>query len=312
MDIIQTVKELFEPTFEAIGDSELDYDRKRALLYNMYCFACAVCPEYVGMPHKTLFEYGCCFLIEPERHPDYNRDDAEFVHTSASGDALSHGGRWYEKRGKYFIKYDYGSKLYERLVLGGVIPPQDRERIPALSLYAAAYLCCSMFEDLRPLWFTYYFYLDATNEPADEEYDEKLFRLLHVDGVYDRAIEVRGSMLIGDESELGEGKLFNWYKPFIARRRSVVFDVFEKRMAQKDFDFVADYSTELLKSYPENTTLMNWNAAARTERIVRDRDGAALGGLISDLKEYITFSPSPVLKKYLKLAELMKKNVDGN
>lgn len=312
MDIIQTVKELFEPTFEAIGDSELDYDRKRALLYNMYCFACAVCPEYVGMPHKTLFEYGCCFLIEPERHPDYNRDDAEFVHTSASSDALAHGGRWYEKRDKYFIKYDYGSKLYERLVLGGVIPPQDRERIPALSLYAAAYLCCSMFEDLRPLWFTYYFYLDATNEPVDEEYDEKLFRLLHVDGVYDRAMEVRGSMLVGDESELGEGKLFKWYKPFIARRRSVVFDVFEKRMAQKDFDFVAEYSTELLKSYPENATLMNWNAASRTERIVRDRDAAALGGLISDLKEYIAFSPSPVLKKYLKLAELMKKNVDGN
>ncbi len=311
MDIKQTVKELFEPTFEAIGDSELDYERKRALLYNMYCFACAVCPDYVGTPHKTLFEYGCCFLIEPERHPDYNRDEPEFVHTAASSDALSFGGRWYEKNDRYFIKYDYGSKLFDKLATGGVIPPQDRERIPALSLYAAVYLCCNMFAELRPLWFTYYFYLDATNEPVDEEYDEKLFSLLHSDDVYDKAVEALGSMLIGDESELGEGKLYKWYKPFIARRRKTLFDVLEKRMAQKDLDFVSEYSTEMLKNYPENATLMNWNAAARTERIIRDRDAAALGGLIADLKEYIAFSPSPVLSKYLKLAELMKKNVDS-
>ena len=36
---------------------------------------------------------------------------------------------------------------------------------------------CNVFKELRPLWFTYYFYLDATNEPVDEEYDEKLFSL---------------------------------------------------------------------------------------------------------------------------------------
>ena len=62
MDVKDTVKELFEPTFEAIGDSDLSYDQKRSLLYNLYCFACAVYPDYAAHPFNALFEYGCCFL----------------------------------------------------------------------------------------------------------------------------------------------------------------------------------------------------------------------------------------------------------
>lgn len=311
MDVMQTVKELFDPTFEAIGDSDLDYDQKRALLYNLYCFACAVSPDYVGSPCNTLFEYGCCFLIEPERHPDYSTDKPEFVHTAATDDVLPSGGRWYGRRGKDFIKYDYGSQLYERLVATGIIPPQDRAPIEQLSLYAAVYLACKLFKDLRPLWFTYYFYLDATNEPVDEEYDDKLFELLHEKDVYERAVEVNGSMLIGDETELGGAdKLIKWYKPFIDRRREYIFDVFEKRMASGDVDYVCEYSTELIKYYPESVALMNWNAAARTERVVRDKDANALPELIRDLRDYVSAADTPVLKKYLKLAELMKKNID--
>ncbi len=311
MDLRQTVKEVFEPTFEAVGDSELDYDRKRALLYNLYCFACAVYPEYVGEPHQTLFEYGCCFLTEPERHPDFRENDSAFVHTAASAPTLPGGGRWYIRRGKAFIKYDFGSPLFNRLLDCGVIPPQDVAPIPTLSLYAAVYLACNMFRDLRPLWFVYYFYLDATNEPVDEEFDEKLFSLLHDEKVYDAAMEVRGSMLIGDETELGEGKLLNWYAPFIVRRREKMTDVFEKHMSSGDFEFVAEYSSEMLKLYPENGALMNWNAASRTERIIRDRDGAALGELVRDLKEYSAATNSQAVKKYLKLATLMQKNLEN-
>lgn len=312
MDIAQTVKELFEPTFEAIGDSDLSYGQKRALLYNMYCFACAVDPEYVGAPHSALFEYGCCFLIEPERHPDYEKNKPEFVHTAASNDALPNGGRWYGRRGKDLIKYDYGSALFERLCVSGVIPPQDRAPIEQLSLYAAVYCVCNLFDKLRPLWYTYYFYLDATNEPVDEQYDDKLFELLHEQKVYEAAAAVRGSMLIGDEVELaGSDKLVKWYKPFIDWRRDNIFSVFEARINSGDIDFVCDYSTELLRCYPENGRLMNWNAAARTERVVRDKDENALNLLIRDLREYVAADGSPELKKYLQLAELMKKNIDA-
>ena len=314
MDVKDTVKELFEPTFEAIGDSDLSYDQKRSLLYNLYCFACAVYPDYAAHPYNTLFEYGCCFLIEPNRHPDYTADAPEFVHTSAASDVLPNGGRWFERRGEYFIKYDYGSSLYGRLVAGEIIPPDDRKPIAAISLYAAAYCVCNLFKALRPLWYTYYFYLDATNEPVDEEYDEKLDELLHDKKIYEQAMTVRGSMLIGDEAELnGAQKLLNWYKPFIDYRREHIFDLFEKRMADGGVDFVCEYSTALLSCYPDSTGLMNWNAAARTERIVRDRDGVALKELIRDLKEYAKAAEgSPVINKYLKLAELMQKNIDVN
>ncbi len=309
MEISQTVKELFEPTFEAISDSELSYEQKRALLYNLYCFCCAIYPEYVGAPHQALFEYGCCFLIEPERHPDYTEADPAFKHTAGQSDALKVGGRWYSRRGKDFIKYDFGSELFLRLVALGVIPPQDREPIPTVSLYAAAYLCCNMNKDLRPLWFTYYFYLDASNEPVDEEFDEKLFSLLHDTRIYDAAMEVKGSMLIGDEAELGGGKLYDWYKPFIERRREKIFDVFERRMNGGDPDFVAAYSSELLKCYPESVALMNWNAASRTECVARDRDKSALSELVRDLKDYAASCDSAAIKKYLKLAELMLSKV---
>lgn len=310
MDITQTVKELFEPTFEAIGDSELDYSQKRALLYNLYCFACAVYPEYVGAPHNTLFEYGCCFLIEPERHPDYSADDPAFRRVAGMSDALAVGGRWYVRRGKDFIKYDYGSKLYGRLLTAGVIPPQDREPVPTVSLYAAAYLACSIERKLRPLWFTYYFYLDAANEPVDEEFDGKLFELLHDNAVYDGAANVLGSMLIGDEAELvGSQKLLAWYAPFIARRRDVLPSVFEKRMASGDADFVCEYTESMLKCYPDSVMLMNWNAAARTERVIRDKDVRALPELIRDLSDYAAQTDSPTVKKYLQLATLMQKNI---
>ena len=311
MDVKETVRELFEPTFERIGDSDLNYEQKRAILYNLYCFACAINPEYVAKPHETLFEYGCCFLIEPERHPDYKQNPEAFKHSAVSADAIPGGGRWYERRGKHFIKYDFGSSLFERLLVADVIPPDDRAPIPMLSLYAAVYLACNMFEDLRPLWYTYYFYLDACNEPVDEEFDDKLNELLHDNKVYDGAMEVRGSILIGDEAELGEGKLLNWYKPFIDRRRKKIFDVFEKHINSGDFDYVAEYSGELLKCYPESVELMNWNAASRTERVVRDKDAAALKELVNDLREYAAASESPVIKKYLQLASLMKKNIDG-
>lgn len=313
MEVKDTVRELFDPTFEAIGDSDLSYSQKRSLLYNLYCFACAVSPEYVGAPSNTLFEYGCCFLIEPERHPDYKNDSPEFVHTAASADVLPSGGRWYARRGKDFIKYDYGSPLFEKLVATEVIPPQDRKPIDQISLYAAVYLVCNMFKSLRPLWFTYYFYLDATNEPVDEEFDEKLFELLHDKSVYKQAAEVRGSMLIGDETELvGADKLLNWYKPFIDLRREYIFEIFEKHMTSGDVDFVCEYSTALLACYPDSVGLMNWNAASRTEKVVRDRDGAALTELIRDLTEFAQSSDSAAIKKYLKLAELMKKNIDSN
>ncbi len=308
MNVIQTVKELFEPTFEAIGDSELKYELKRELLYNLYCFACAVYPGYVAAPCKTLFEYGCCFLIEPERHPDYDKNDPEFTRTAASSDVLSGGGRWYSRRGKDFIKYDFGSALFERMLNAGVIPPQDRAPIAALSLYKAVYLCANMFKKLRPLWYTYYFYLDATNEEPDEEYDGKLWELLHTEPVYRDAMYVKGSMLIGDEAELGAGKLCDFYMPFIQYRRTHIFDVFEQKM-QSDVDFVAEYSGEMLKLYPENTSLMNWNAAARSETVARDRDEKALAELIIDLRDYTTHASSPVLDKYLKLAELMQKQL---
>lgn len=307
----QTVREVFDPTFEAIGDSELNYDQKRALLYNLYCFACAVCPEYVAAPSNTLFEYGCCFLIEPERHPDYVAGDPRFVHGGASSDALAVGGRWYGRRGKYFIKYDFGSELFKRLVMSEVIPPQDREPIPTVSLYSAVFLCCNMFEHLRPLWHVYYFYLDATNEPVDEEFDGRLWELLRKDKVYAAAQEVCGSMLIGDENELdGAPKLLDFYKPFIDYRREHIFEVFEKRVASGDNEFVAEYSDALLKCYPESVNLMNWNAAARTELVVRSRDPKMLDALIRDLREYVKSASSPTLDKYLKLAVLMKKNLE--
>lgn len=311
MNVVETVKELFEPTFEKIGDSDLNYDQKRQMLYNLYCFACAINPEYVAAPADTLFEYGCCFLIEPERHPDYKQNPAAFTRTAASAETLPGGGRWYSRRGKDFIKYDFGSPLFERLLVNDVIPPQDRTPIPMLSLYAAVYLACNMFEELRPLWYTYYFYLDACNEPVDEEFDDKLNKLLHDDKVYDGAMEVKGSMLIGDETELGAGKLLNWYKPFIDRRRAHIFDVFEMHISEGDFEFVCEYSGELLKCYPESVELMNWNAASRTERVIRDKDVAALRELVADLNDYAAASNSPVIKKYLKLASLMKKNIDG-
>lgn len=313
MEIRQTVNELFGPTFERIGDSDLKYALKRELLYNLYCFACAIYPQYVGEPCNTLFEYGCCFLIEPERHPDYSPDDPVFVHTAASDDVLPSGGRWYCRGGKYFIKYDYGSPLFKKLALSGVIPPDDREAIDGISLYAAVYCVCNLFKDLRPLWFTYYFYLDATNEPVDEEYNEKLFELLHTQPVYNDACEVIGSMLIGDEAELaGSDKLLNWYKPFIDHRRKNILDVFEKHMARGDVDFVCEYSSALLCCYPEWVALMNWNAASRTERVVRLRDENELKALVDDLREYAKYTDSPVIKKYLKLAVLMKKNIDGD
>ncbi len=312
MDIIQTVKELFEPTFEAVGDSDLGYDQKRAVLFNLYCFACAVNPGYVAYPSRTLFEYGCCFLSAPERHPDYETDKSAYTHTAASEDVLPGGGRWYERDGEYFIKYDFGSPLYDRMLSGGVIPPQDRSPIPTLSLYAAVYLVCNMFEQLRPLWYTYYFYLDATNEPVDEEFDGKLWELLHNTKVYKGAMEVRGSMLIGDESELGGGKLLDFYKPFIDYRRDNIFEMFEKHMNGGDPSFVAEYSGELLKCYPESVNLMNWNAASRTECVARDRNVAALPELIRDLKDYVKASDTQTLKKYLKLAELLYKNIMRN
>ena len=312
MEISQTVKELFEPTFESIGDSELKYSLKRELLYNLYCFACAVYPDYVAHPSNTLFEYGCCFLIEPERHPDYAEGKPEFIHTAVSNDVLPGGGRWYERKGKYFIKYDYGSPLFDRLVTCGVIPEDDRQPIDSLSLYAAVYCVCNLFKQLRPLWFTYYFYLDATNEPVDEEYDEKLFELLHAEKIYKAACEVEGSMLIGDETELiGADKLLNWYKPFIDLRREYIFDVFECRMANGDSDFVCEYSSAMLGCYPESVGLMNWNAASRTERVVKLHDENELKKLVDDLREYVKYSDSEVLKKYLKLAVLMKKNIEN-
>lgn len=314
MDVKDTVKELFEPTFEAIGDSDLGYDQKRSLLYDLYCFACAICPDYAAHPLNTLFEYGCCFLIEPTRHPDYAPDSPQFVHTAASSDVLPSGGRWYKRRDEYFIKYDYGSPLFDRLVASEVIPPDDRKPIASVSLYAAAYCVCNLFKALRPLWYAYYFYLDATNEPVDEEFDDKLFELLHDKKVYEQAMAVRGSMLIGDESELdGAQKLLNWYKPFIDYRRKHIFDLLEKRMTDGDIDFVCEYSTALLACYPDSVGLMNWNAAARTERIVRDRDGAALPALIRDLRDFAKAADgSTVIEKYLKLAELMQKNIDAN
>ncbi len=311
MNIIETVKELFEPTFEAVGDSDLNYEQKRTVLYNLYCFACAIYPEYVSSPHNTLFEYGCCFLIEPERHPDYDADNPEFKRTAASVDSITGGGRWYTRRGKDFIKYDYGSALYGKLCLKSVIPPQDKEPIPSLSLYAAVYLCCNMFKELRPLWYTYYFYLDATNEPVDEEFDEKLWELLRTDAVYKSAMRVRGSMLIGDESELGAGKLLDFYKPFIAYRRINIFELFNEKIST-DAEFVAEYSGEMLKCYPESADLMKWNAAARTECVAKSRDASALVPLIRDLKDYAAASPSPTIDKYLKLAELMLKNIEND
>lgn len=94
-------------------------------------------------------------------------------------------------------------------------------------------------------------------------------------------------------------------------RREYIFDVFEKRMKNGDVDFVCDYSTAMLACYPDSAGLMNWNAASRTERVVRDKDGAALPDLIRDLREYAQHTDSAVIKKYLQLAELMKKNIDG-
>lgn len=309
MDITETVKELFEPTFEQVGDSELSYERKRALLYNLYCFACAIYPDYVARPADVLFEYGCCFLLEPERHPDYAADKPEFDHAAPKSDVLPGGGRWFTRRGKHFIKYDYGSPLYKRLLLQNVIPPQDRDDIPQVSLYAAVYLVCNMFESLRPLWYTYYFYLDATNEPVDEQYDEKLWALLCTDRVYAGALDVRGSMLIGDESELGAGKLAKFYLPFIRYRREHIFDAFQKKMESGEYDFVAEYSGELLRYYPESVNLMNWNAASRTECVARDKDVNALKALTDDLRDYATACDSAAIKRYLKLAELMLKNL---
>lgn len=312
MELKDTIKELFEPTFEAVGDSELSYEQKRSLLFNTYCFACAIYPEYVGAPPKELFEYGCCFLIEPERHPDYKTDPASFERTGASSSVIKTGGRWYNKGGKDFIKFDFGSPLYERLLISGAIPPQDREPIPQLSLYAAVYLVCNLFKSLRPLWYTYYFYLDATNEPLDEEFDEQLRELLCTDEVYEKAAAVRGSQLIGDETELGGSvKLYNWYKPFIDYRRAHIFDIFEAAMKEGKAELVAEYSSAMLAYYPENVGLMNWNAAARTECVIKNKDAQALTVLITDLREYLDASGSDTVKKYLKLAELMRKNIDG-
>ena len=95
-------------------------------------------------------------------------------------------------------------------------------------------------------------------------------------------------------------------------RREKIFDVFEQRMAKGDSDFVIEYSTALLNSYPDSVALMNWNAASRTERISRDKDASALPALIGDLREYVAAAGNncDVLKKYLTLAEFMQKQIN--
>lgn len=301
MTTIETLDELFEPTFKAVADADIDYEIKRNMLFTLYTFACAIEPTYVAAPSRVLFEFGCCFLIEKEQHPLFETHKKDFE-SKLSVNPIG-GGRWYERDGKTFIKFDAGSDLFFKL--NQSLAKSDRKPPQALELFPLVLGLCHLSTALRPLWYVYFFYLAATVQVGDLDTLEKLRALICNEDSFEKGMELMGSTLIGDEAELdGDNLLSEWYAPFIAYRRSNVARMLHERALKGDYGYVRNY-TEAIKYTVPQKAIIELNIGARCSLAAKDRDATVLKDIVRDCKEALELFDSEPIKRYLVLTELI-------
>lgn len=313
MTVGDTLNELLVPTFNAVADSELKFSEKRNIMYTLYAFACAIEPEYAFQPDKALFEFGCCFLVEPHDHPEYAQNKDEFDSPTHDKLEVAGGGSWYVKDGKTFIKFDALSELFTKMK--SRLSTAERAPIEIADIVPLVYGLAEAYPELQPVWFTYFFYIAPAINAKYYEVLAKLKALCLKPSVYKAALALLGSTLIGDEAELsGDALLSEWYGGFIKYRRDHLEELFSEHINKGDNEFVAKYTGELLKTFSHSLSIMTFNIAARVELAAKNKDFNAVKGIIADCKEYLRYGDAPAISRYLALSEavLLEENpADG-
>ena len=255
-EVVQGLDNLALMSYNRIDKSDLPYDKKRSMLYSVYCFRCVFDNAELNRVSAVLTKYGVSFVY-PEK------PEGDGVIAVSAKDRTAY-------------KFDVGSPAFAAAVRAGRIQGENAVIPDKLSLFELPYETVSLKnadDELKAMWYIYFPYVFLMGAPVEYDLYEKLKEKLFNPGVFHCVMQSRYSenMFITREEMSGEHPLVaDWYGAFIDWRnektekgisRATVF--IQRKLALGDYDYVMRASERMLDCFPDDEELLLLNVAGR-------------------------------------------------
>lgn len=255
-DVIQGLDYLTLMTYNRIDSSSADLQKKRDMLYSMYCFRCVFDNNELHRISAVLVKYGISFAFaaKPE------------------GDGVIEA----EQKGKKAYKFDVGSPAYSLCVKKGKINPEFACLPQKLTLFELPYEIISLEnadDELKAMWFIYFPYVILMGAPVEHDLYDALKEKLFNPGVFHRVMESKysESVFCCREEMAGEHPLIiDWYGAYIDWKNELtekgvsrITAYIQRKLALGDYDYVMRESERLLDCFPDDEELLLLNIAGR-------------------------------------------------
>lgn len=238
---------------------EMDYGKKRNLLFSLYSFRCLFDNAPLYSLSKVLVKYGCSFFTADEKY-------AKREHVYAVTDST----------GKVAYKFDAGSPVWAEAVKAKKITGENATLPQKFTLFETAYLLADMSTataELKALWLVYFPYVFLIGAPVEYDLYDALKEKLHTTEVFSCANEGRyADNICCTTAELnGEHPLIaDWYRPFVEwkcekNEKGISHETakYQKALALGDYAYALSGTEKLLDSFPDDEEILLLNISAR-------------------------------------------------
>lgn len=255
-EVMQGLDYLTLLSYGRVDKSELPYEKKRDILYSMYCFRCVFDNEELKRVSNTLTKYGISFVSA-------KKPQGEGVVEITDKDRLVY-------------KYDVGSPAYALAVKNGNITGSNAimpQKLTLFELPLEIIATDDKNDELKAMWLIYFPYVILMGAPIEYDLFDKLKETVNNPGVFSAALQSKYSETIycTREEMSGEHPLIaDWYGPFIDWKNektekgvSRITAFIQKKLALGDYDYVMRMSERLLDCFPDDRELLLLNIAGR-------------------------------------------------
>lgn len=212
-------------SYSIIDKSDYSLEEKRNLLFSVYSFRCLFNNEEMLYANPVLLKYGCTFLIDIEKHPQYKEHLVEFneYKNLESSVILPYNGIMITHENKRKIRFDAGSPLFEHFVKTKLLSEINATIPNKYSLYEMVLRIVgakNATSEIKAMWYFLFPYIMLIGADHEKDIFNKLQELLFCDDVFNAFLNSRFSLECYDSVEelqavYGSSLVCNWYKPYL-------------------------------------------------------------------------------------------------
>ena len=255
-EIMQGLDYCVKLTYSTTEKSDLDYQKKRDILYSAYCFRCVFDNAELKRASNALIKHGISFV--------------------SASTPTGEGFVTIDADGKTAYKFDVGSPAYASAVREGRIAGDNAIMPQKLTLFELALEAVSLSnatDELKAMWFIYFPYVILIGAPVEYDLFDKLKSAVFTGEVFQKVLESKYSediFMCKEELSSEHPLIAEWYAPYIDWKNQLTekgvtrhTEYVQKRLALGDYSYVLDTTERMLDCFPDDEEILLLNVAGR-------------------------------------------------